>query len=109
MVCGKDAPYSSIKDLEGQPIGISRIGSGSQIMASVLALQHWSSTSNLNFKVLDTFQNLRNGVNSSDAAFFMWEWYTTKPFVDSGEVKFVGSVPTPWPSWSIAASKPDCS
>ncbi len=34
----------------------------------------------------------------------MWEWYTTKPYVDSGEVRFIGSVPTPWPSWTIAAS-----
>jgi hypothetical protein len=50
----------------------------------------------------------------------MWEWFTTKPFVDAGEVRFVsvqilrlyvririnvqiGSVPTPWPSWLIAA------
>lgn len=34
----------------------------------------------------------------------MWEWYTTKPFLN--EVRFIGSVPTPWPSWSIAASTP---
>lgn len=109
VVCGKDAPYSDIKQLEGKPIGISRIGSGSQIMASVLALQHWSSTSNLEFKVLNSFENLRNAVNRTEAAFFMWEWYTTKPFVDSSEVKFVGNVPTPWPSWSIAASKSNVS
>lgn len=35
----------------------------------------------------------------------MWEWFTTKPFQDAGEVRFVGSLPTPWPSWTIAASK----
>jgi hypothetical protein len=49
----------------------------------------------------------------------MWEWFTTKPFLDAGEVRFVsgfqryavpssdmskiGSVPTPWSSWLIAA------
>jgi hypothetical protein len=51
----------------------------------------------------------------------MWEWFTTKPWLDSGEVRFVrpptkktfqhilkftgqiGSVPTPWPSWLVAA------
>ena len=32
----------------------------------------------------------------------MWEWYTTKPYLN--EVRFIGSVPTPWPSWAIAAS-----
>lgn len=32
------------------------------------------------------------------------EWFTTKPFQDAGEVRFIGSLPTPWPSWTIAAS-----
>ena len=35
----KAAQYNSIDDLQGSKIGISRIGSGSQIMASVMALQ----------------------------------------------------------------------
>ncbi|CBQ67830.1 conserved hypothetical protein [Sporisorium reilianum SRZ2] len=110
--------YNSIADLERTKIGISRIGSGSQIMASVMALQHgWNTASagassegseaEIEFKVNDTFQNLRDGVNGKepyDTSCFMWEWYTTKPYVDSGEVRFIGSVPTPWPSWTIAAS-----
>ncbi|PWN41528.1 hypothetical protein IE81DRAFT_341972 [Ceraceosorus guamensis] len=45
-------------------------------------------------------------VEKPETAAFMWEWFTTKPFVDSGEVRFIGNVPTPWPSWSIAASVP---
>lgn len=105
--------YNSIADLKGTKIGISRIGSGSQIMASVMALQHGWNTSaegkggEIEFKVNDTFQNLRDGVNGKepyDTSCFMWEWYTTKPYADSGEVRFIGSVPTPWPSWTIAAS-----
>ncbi|GAC95458.1 possible thiamine biosynthesis enzyme [Pseudozyma hubeiensis SY62] len=110
--------YNSIDDLKGTKIGISRIGSGSQIMASVMALQHgWNTTTigggadagsaEIEFKVNDTFQNLRDGVNGKEGAetsCFMWEWYTTKPYVDSGEVRFIGNVPTPWPSWTIAAS-----
>lgn len=42
VITGTDAKasqYSSIDDLRGTRIGISRIGSGSQIMASVMALQ----------------------------------------------------------------------
>jgi hypothetical protein len=37
----------------------------------------------------------------------MWEWFTTKPFADAGECRFIGSVPTPWPSWLIAAHPSD--
>lgn len=28
--------------------------------------------------------------------------FTTKPYQDSGEVKFIGNVPTPWESWSVS-------
>lgn len=58
--------------------------------------------------VNDTFENLRKGVNQVEGletSAFMWEWFTTKPFVDSKEVRFIGNVPTPWPSWTIAYSK----
>ncbi|UZJ57258.1 hypothetical protein CBS101457_006578 [Exobasidium rhododendri] len=109
----KASKYNSINDLRGTKIGISRIGSGSQIMASVMAFQHgWTghsgSTQEIEFKVNDTFENLRKGVNQVrglETSAFMWEWFTTKPFVDSGEVRFIGNVPTPWPSWTIAYSK----
>lgn len=116
VITGTDpsaSKYNSIDDLKGTKIGISRIGSGSQIMASVMALQHgWNTglagqNAEIEFKVNDTFQNLRDGVNGKepyDSSCFMWEWYTTKPYADSGEVRFIGSVPTPWPSWTIAAS-----
>lgn len=113
VITGTDpsaSKYNSIDDLKGTSIGISRVGSGSQIMASVMALQHGWGTgkgAEIEFKVNDTFENLRDGVNGKEpyeSSCFMWEWYTTKPFADSGEVRFIGNVPTPWPSWTIAAS-----
>jgi len=116
VITGTDSKadrYQSIKDLRGAPVGISRVGSGSQIMASVMAMQQgWVDASgrpeNIEFKVNDTFANLRDGVNQQTEQLatgcFMWEWFTTFPYVSSGEVRFIGSVPTPWPSWTIAAS-----
>lgn len=44
VITGTDAKadaYQSISDLRGTRIGISRIGSGSQLMASVMALQQF--------------------------------------------------------------------
>lgn len=29
---------------------------------------------------------------SLSASVFLWEWFTTKPYADSGEVRFIGSV-----------------
>ena len=107
VITGADTNYKSIADLKGQKMGISRPGSGSQVMASVMALQQgWtnSTDSALQFVVKDSFKNLRDSVNDGSTAAFMWEWFTTKPYQDSGEVKFIGNQPTPWESWMIAAS-----
>ncbi|KAK4704234.1 hypothetical protein P7C70_g1983, partial [Phenoliferia sp. Uapishka_3] len=103
---GKDSKYQSLKDLKGEKIGISRIGSGSQVMASYMALtQGWVDAEGkvepVQFEVLDTFKNLRDGVNSGQAAAFMWEHFTTKPYLS--ELRFIDHVLTPWSSWLIVA------
>jgi hypothetical protein len=53
--------------------------------------------------VNNDIRGLLDAVNAGTSGAFMWEWFTTKPFADAGECRFVGSVPTPWPSWLIAA------
>ncbi|AAW45837.2 hypothetical protein CNJ01790 [Cryptococcus deneoformans JEC21] len=105
IVTGKNSQYNSVDDLKGTTFGISRLGSGSQVMASVLSLQQkWSEEEQPKFKVNGQFKPLRDSVNSGETSVFLWEWFTTKPYVDSGEVRFIGSVYTPWPCWHIAAS-----
>ncbi|ORY30326.1 hypothetical protein BCR39DRAFT_529195 [Naematelia encephala] len=104
IITGKESKYNSVNDLKGTTIGISRPGSGSQVMASVLSMQEgWSEAEQPKFKVNGQFKPLRDSVNSGETSVFLWEWFTTKPYVDSGEVRFIGSVYTPWPCWSIAA------
>ncbi|TBU33329.1 periplasmic binding protein-like II [Dichomitus squalens] len=103
VITGKNSEYNSIADLKGTTIGISRYGSGSQTMAYVMALQQGWPTNDLKFKVNNDIRGLLDSVNDGSTSAFMWEWFTTKPFVDAGEARFIGSVPTPWPSWLIAA------
>ncbi|KAG6855772.1 hypothetical protein H0H87_010981 [Tephrocybe sp. NHM501043] len=57
----------------------------------------------MSFQINNDIRGLIDSVNDGSTSAFMWEWFTTKPFVDAGEVKFIGSVPTPWPSWLVAA------
>lgn len=52
---------------------------------------------------LQTFDKLRAAVNENTADFFMWEHFTTKKYYDNGELKRVGEIYTPWPSWYIVA------
>ncbi|KAK3360449.1 hypothetical protein B0T25DRAFT_535674 [Lasiosphaeria hispida] len=113
---GRDE-ITSVDSLKGGKIGISRIGSGSYVMGYVLAdEQSWlaptagvgtekeSASPYSDFVVLNTFENLRNAVNSGKADFFMWEHFTSKKYYDSGEIRRVGEIYTPWSSWKIVAA-----
>jgi ABC-type nitrate/sulfonate/bicarbonate transport system substrate-binding protein len=98
-----------VASLNGGKIGVSRIGSGSYVMGFVLADQQgWLSSANpkpfSDTVVLNTFQHLRDAVNSGTADFFMWEHFTSKKFYDAGEIRRVGEIYTPWSSWKIVAS-----
>lgn len=110
---------NSVEDLrQHRRVGVSRMGSGSHVMAFVLAQeQGWLQQSSaakdegLTIVVLGPFTDLRNGVTGVDgepatADFFMWEHFTTKPFFNdsSSPLKKIGEIYTPWPSWHIAAS-----
>ncbi|KAJ3977215.1 hypothetical protein EV361DRAFT_968299 [Lentinula raphanica] len=103
VVTGKNSKYDKISDLEDTTIGISRLGSGSQTMAYVMGFQQGWSPETMRFQVHNDIRGLINSVNDGSTSAFMWEWFTTKPWLDSGEVRFIGSVPTPWPSWLVAA------
>jgi len=50
VVTGIESKYQNIAELEGTPIGISRVGSGSQTMAYVMARQQGWTTDTLQFK-----------------------------------------------------------
>ncbi|KAK4690117.1 hypothetical protein P7C71_g6607, partial [Lecanoromycetidae sp. Uapishka_2] len=100
--------------LHGKKIGVSRIGSsGSYVMAFVLADTHgWlearsdsTSPPTAPFEImpLQTFEKLREAVNSEEADFFMWERFTSKRYFDNGSIKRIGEIYTPWPSWHIVA------
>lgn len=106
---GTKSTLQSAEELKGKKIGVSRIGSGSYVMAFVFADQSgWLSSTQgpepFEFVKLDTFQGLRDGVNDGTVSAFMWELFTTKKFYDSGNVKQIGSIKTPWPSWLVTGS-----
>jgi ABC-type nitrate/sulfonate/bicarbonate transport system substrate-binding protein len=108
---GAERPeIASVDSLKNKKIGISRPGSGSQVMGYVLADERgWLSSSSdtapySEFVPLQNFENLRRAVNDGTADFFMWEHFTSKRYYDSGEIRRVGEIYTPWSSWKIVAS-----
>jgi sulfonate transport system substrate-binding protein len=98
--------FRSIADLgrSAVRVGISRYGSGSHLMPLILAKQEaWKNPPS--FVVCNNFSGLRESVVSGTCDFFMWEWFMTKPYVEQGLLKFIGNVPTPWPSVCFLAKK----
>ena len=83
--------------------------SGSYVMSFVLADQRrWlSAAEDTPFDVvpLQTFTKLREAVNDGTADFFMWEHFTSKRYYDNGEIRKIGEIYTPWPSWLIVSNK----
>src|SRR5438045_4514039 len=105
---GPERKIEGIKDLRGKKMGVSRIGSGSYVMGFVLADQQgWlGEEASQPFEIvpLQTFEKLREAVNTEKADFFMWEHFTSKRYHDLGVIKRIGEIYTPWSSWKIVAS-----
>lgn len=97
--------FKTIQDLKGTRAAISRFGSGSHLMAYVNAEnQGWNTDTDLKFEVIKNLDGAIEGLTSGKADYFMWEKFTTKPLVDDGTFNYVGSCPTPWPCFVIAAT-----
>ena len=94
--------FTTINELENATIAISRYGSGSHLMAIVNAHNLGWDINNLKFKVVGDLQGGVDALNKGEADYFMWEHFTTKPFVDKNVFKRLGDCPTPWPCFVIA-------
>ncbi|GGZ14477.1 ABC transporter substrate-binding protein [Echinicola pacifica] len=95
----------TVEDLRGKPFLISRYGSGSHLMAFVLAQKHNWEGQELKFEVVGNMDGALDSFKDQEAKAFLWEKYTTKPLVDQGHFRRVGEIPTPWPCFAIIAQQ----
>ncbi|WP_289062642.1 substrate-binding domain-containing protein [uncultured Zobellia sp.] len=102
---GAESQYKSIADLKGTKAAISRMGSGSHLMAFVNAQNEGWSTNALQFEIINNLDGAVTALTEGQADYFMWEHFTTKPLVDKGVFRRLGDCPTPWPCFVIAATQ----
>ena len=94
--------YKTLADLENKKVAISRLGSGSQLMAYVNADNQGWKTDNLEFEIVNTIDGAVEALTNGTADYFMWERFMTKPLVDKGVFRRIADCPTPWPCFVIA-------
>ena len=94
--------YKKLSDLKETKVAISRLGSGSQLMAYVNAKNQGWKTDSLQFEIINTIDGAVTALTSETADYFMWEHFMTKPLVDQGIFRLIADCPTPWPCFVIA-------
>ena len=97
---------SSIKtpsELDGKTFAISREGSGSHLMTYVEAEKQKWNLNTLKFRVVGDLYGGLWALENNASQGFLWEKYTTRPFVKKNKCKFIGEVVTPWPCFVIVA------
>lgn len=98
------SPWQEVSQLEGKRYAISRMGSGSHLMAFVHAQKQGWDPGRLSLVTVGGIEGARKALAQQEADVFLWEKYMTKPLVDNGEFRRVGECPTPWPCFIVVAS-----
>ncbi len=94
-------PHDNIFDKQH---AISRLGSGSHLISIVNANSKGQSMSADQFTIINNIDGALVSLNALETDVFYWEKYTTKPYVDAGQIRRIGEYLTPWPCFVIAAS-----
>ena len=56
------------------------------------------------FNIIKNLDGALPSLANNETDVFYWEKYTTKPYVDSGQLRRLGEYLTPWPCFMIAAT-----
>jgi ABC-type nitrate/sulfonate/bicarbonate transport system substrate-binding protein len=108
LVWGVHVPaHSAIKsfaDLTDKKIAISRKNSGSHLMAFLLSEQLGWKIADENFVIVNNLDGARASFESQESNIFLWEKFTTHPYVNNGEFRRIAEIPTPWPCFMLVVN-----
>jgi len=99
-----DNPLAHHDQIYDKQYAISRLGSGSHLMAIIDAHGKGKPLQDDQFDVIQNLDGALASLKAHETDVFYWEKFTTKPYVDNGLLKRIGEFPTPWPSFVIAAT-----
>lgn len=102
---GENSSIYSLSDLKEKKILVSRMGSGSHLMALALAKQEGWHPEELSFEIVGNMEGAEKVMNEGSEGIFLWEKYTTAPKVAQGVMRRIGEIPSPWPCFVLVASE----
>ncbi len=102
---GKANFGKNIEDLKDSKYAISRIGSGSHLMAYVDAEERGWNLQEEQFQIVENLAGAVTALSDNESQLFFWEKFTTKPYVDNGTFERISECKTPWSCFMIIARK----
>lgn len=95
----------TMEDLAGLRFAVSRLGSGSHLMAHVLAEKLGYTPGQDDFVQVGGLDGARKALRNREAEIFLWDRSMTSPYVEAGEFRRVGMLQTPWPAFVVVAHR----
>ncbi len=96
--------FQSVDELVGARYAISRLGSGSHLMAFVHARAQGWPVGELTFVTVGNLDGAVAAFAEGTADVFFWEKFMTKPLVDAGRFRRVGEFRAPWPAFVLCVA-----
>ncbi len=90
-------------NLKGVHYAISRLGSGSHIMAMLHAEKQGWRPAEQDLEVVHSMTAAATRMEHAPPVIFLWERYVTQRYVDAGIMRCVDVVRAPWPGFVITA------
>lgn len=88
-----------LPDVEKAVFAVSRMFSGSHLMAQFLAQRHNVNLHNDQFFMSRDLGGAREALRAGQADYFLWEQWMTRHLVHSGEFVQVDHISAPWPAF----------
>ncbi|MFZ5554318.1 MAG: ABC transporter substrate-binding protein [Bacteroidota bacterium] len=101
-----DSGIKREEEIFSKRFAVSRMGSGSHLMAMVHARKFRYDTSKMDFITVNSLEGGLEALKEKKADVFLWEKFTTEPFLNKYNLARIGEVPTPWPPFVLVAASP---
>lgn len=101
---GAKSQFYSVYNRLPKKYAISKLGSGSHLMAMIHAEQRGERVDSKALIEVKSIDGAMKSLTDNETQIFYWEKYMTKAHVENGTVRMIGEFSAPWSSMLIIAS-----